>query len=51
MARPTDSSSPAKKKPLKADYQGADPEQVAEALLHSRPPGEGPKPETSDRWL
>ena len=41
----------AKKKPLKADYQGASPEEVAEALLRHRPPEQGPKPEKSDRWL
>ena len=35
----------------KADYQGASPEQVAEALLRYRPPEEGPKPEKSDRWI
>ena len=39
------------KQPRKADYQGASPEQVAEALLRYRPPEEGPKPEKSDRWL
>ena len=40
-----------KKKPYKADYKGASPEQVAEALLRYRPPEEGPKPEESDRWF
>ena len=40
-----------KKIPHKADYQGAIPEQVAEALLRYRPPEQGPKPEKSDRWL
>ena len=40
-----------KSKPLKVDYQGASPEQVAEALLRYRPPEQGPKPEKSDRWL
>ena len=40
-----------KKKPHKADYEGASPEQVAEALLRYRPPEEGPKPAESDRWL
>ena len=40
-----------KKKPRKADYQVATPEQVAEALLRYRPPEQGPKPEKSDRWL
>ena len=40
-----------KKKPYKADYKGASPEQVAEALLRYRPPEQGPKPEESDRWL
>ena len=39
-----------KKTPHKADYQGASPDQVAEALLRYRPPEQGPKPEKSDRW-
>ena len=39
-----------KKKPHKADYEGASPEKVAEALLRYRPPEQGPK--TKDkRWL
>ena len=42
---------PVKKKPHKADYKGASPEKVAEALLRYRPPEEGPKPEKSDRFL
>ena len=45
----TDNATP--QQPRKADYQGATPEQVAEALLRYRPPEEGPKPEKSDRWL
>ena len=40
-----------KKKPCKADYQGATPEKVAEALLRYRPHEQGPKPAKSDRWL
>ncbi len=40
-----------KRKPYKADYQGASPEQISEALLRYRPSEQGPKPEKSDRWL
>ena len=39
------------KQPRKADYQGASPEQVAEAVLRYRPPSEGPKPKQDKRWL
>ena len=35
----------------KADYRGATPKQVAEAVLRYRPPSEGPKPEKDKRWL
>ena len=38
-----------KKKPRKAEYQGASPDQVSEALLRYRPPEQGPNPEKSDR--
>ena len=40
-----------KKSARRADYQGASPEQVAEALLRYRPPEEGPKPKQGKRWL
>ena len=40
-----------KKKPHKADYKGASPEKVAEAVLRHWSPSEGPKPKQDKRWL
>ena len=40
-----------KKSARRADYQGATPEKVAEAVLRYRPPSEGPKPKQDKRWL
>ena len=49
-ASPETTDNATHQKPRKADYQGASPEQVAEALLRYRPPEEGPKP-ADKRWL